>query len=173
MSSTEQVKISDTTLVIPTYGVGKPDKNPQFIEKRVYQGSSGKVYPYPVITSIKDTKEDKSYKAVIIENEYIKVTVLPELGGRIQYAQDKTNGYDFVYRNDVIKPALVGLTGPWISGGIEFNWPQHHRPTTSVQSITVLSISPMAARESNATMSTRCTAPRSSLQSPSIQARRT
>ncbi|WP_445340566.1 DUF5107 domain-containing protein [Bifidobacterium sp. ESL0820] len=130
MSSTEQVKISDTTLVIPTYGVGKPDKNPQFIEKRVYQGSSGKVYPYPVITSIKDTKEDKSYKAVIIENEYIKVTVLPELGGRIQYAQDKTNGYDFVYRNDVIKPALVGLTGPWISGGIEFNWPQHHRPTT-------------------------------------------
>ncbi len=56
--------------------------------------------------------------------------VLPELGGRIQRAYDKTNGYDFVYYNHVIKPALVGLTGPWISGGIEFNWPQHHRPTT-------------------------------------------
>lgn len=124
------VTAKDTTLVIPTYGIGAPDRNPQFIEKRVYQGSTGKVYPYPVVESIKDEKEDKAYKAVILENEYLEVTVLPELGGRIQYAKDKTNGYDFVYRNDVIKPALVGLTGPWISGGIEFNWPQHHRPTT-------------------------------------------
>lgn len=65
-----------------------------------------------------------------MENEYLKVMVLPELGGRIQRAYDKTNDYDFVYYNHVIKPALVGLTGPWISGGIEFNWPQHHRPTT-------------------------------------------
>lgn len=65
-----------------------------------------------------------------MENDYIKVMVLPELGGRIQRAYDKTNGYDFVYYNEVIKPALVGLLGPWISGGIEFNWPQHHRPTT-------------------------------------------
>ena len=58
--------------------------------------------------------------------------LLPELGGRIQRAFDKTNQYDFVYYNHVIKPALVGLCGPWISGGIEFNWPQHHRPTTYV-----------------------------------------
>ena len=130
MSSTDTVTVKDAKIVIPTYEIGKPDKNPQFIEKRVYQGSTGKVYPYPVIESIKDEKEDKVYKAVILENEYLEVTVLPELGGRIQYARDKTNNYDFVYRNDVIKPALVGLTGPWISGGIEFNWPQHHRPTT-------------------------------------------
>ena len=56
--------------------------------------------------------------------------VLPEIGGRIHVAHDKTNGYDFIYRQKVIKPALVGLAGPWISGGIEFNWPQHHRPAT-------------------------------------------
>ena len=124
------VTISDTILTIPTYSIGAPDKNPEFIEKRVYQGSTGKVYPYPVVETISDEKVDKDYKAVILENEYIKVTVLPELGGRIQYALDKTNNYDFVYHNDVIKPALVGLLGPWISGGIEFNWPQHHRPTT-------------------------------------------
>lgn len=130
MATSNGVSVSDTTIVIPTYGIGKPDRNPQFFEKRVYQGSTGKVYPYPVINSITDIKENKRYRAVIIENQYIEVTVLPELGGRIQYARDKTNGYDFVYRNDVIKPALVGLTGPWISGGIEFNWPQHHRPTT-------------------------------------------
>ena len=56
--------------------------------------------------------------------------ILPELGGRVQMALDKTNGYHFIYYNHVIKPALVGLAGPWISGGIEFNWPQHHRPST-------------------------------------------
>ena len=130
MATASTVSVIDTTLVIPTYGIGDPDKNPQFIEKRVYQGSTGRVYPYPVIESIKDEKEDKVWKAVILDNEYLEVTVLPELGGRIQYAKDKTINYDFVYRNEVIKPALVGLTGPWISGGIEFNWPQHHRPTT-------------------------------------------
>ena len=117
-------------VVIPTYGIGKADKNPMFLEKRVYQGSSGKVYPLPVVDKILDEKRDQAYTAVYLENDYIRVMVLPQLGGRIQRAYDKTNGYDFVYYNEVIKPALVGLTGPWISGGIEFNWPQHHRPTT-------------------------------------------
>ena len=117
-------------MTIPTYEIGKPEKNPMFLEKRVYQGSSGVVYPYPVIESISDEKVDKEWLAVWIENEYIKVMVLPELGGRIQMAYDKIKQRHFVYYNHVIKPALVGLTGPWISGGIEFNWPQHHRPST-------------------------------------------
>ena len=117
-------------ITLPTYGIGKADKNPMFLEKRVYQGSSGKVYPLPVVDKILDEKTDQPYTAVWLENDYIRVMVLPELGGRIQRAYDKTNGYDFVYYNEVVKPALVGLTGPWISGGIEFNWPQHHRPTT-------------------------------------------
>lgn len=124
------VNIWEEDITIPTYEVGEPDKNPMFLEKRVYQGSSGKVYPYPVIDKIYDEKKDKKYHAVFLENEYLKVMILPELGGRIQRAYDKTNNYDFVYYNEVIKPALVGLAGPWISGGIEFNWPQHHRPST-------------------------------------------
>ena len=124
------VKAWREIVTIPTYEVGKPEKNPIFLEKRVYQGSSGVVYPYPVIESISDEKVDKEWKAVYIENEYIKVMVLPELGGRIQMAYDKIKQRHFVYYNHVIKPALVGLTGPWISGGIEFNWPQHHRPST-------------------------------------------
>ncbi len=126
----ERVKVWSEPVVIPTYEAGEPEKNPMFLEKRVYQGSSGKVYPYPTIDTISDRKADKTYTAVWLENEYLKVMVLPELGGRIQRAYDKTNDYDFVYYNHVIKPALVGLLGPWISGGIEFNWPQHHRPTT-------------------------------------------
>jgi tetratricopeptide (TPR) repeat protein len=67
---------------------------------------------------------------VFLENEYLKLMVTPGFGGRIQYAYDKTNNYPFIYHNRVIKPALVGLAGPWLSGGIEFNWPQHHRPGT-------------------------------------------
>ena len=124
------VKIWEEEVIIPTYEVGTADKNPMFLEKRVYQGSSGKIYPYPATNEISTEKKDKAWKAVWLENDYIKVMILPELGGRIQRAYDKTNDYDFVYYNRVIKPALVGLTGPWISGGIEFNWPQHHRPTT-------------------------------------------
>ena len=124
------VKAWREIVTIPTYEIGKAEKNPIFLEKRVYQGSSGVVYPYPVIESISDEKTDKEYKAVFIENEYIKVMILPELGGRIQMAYDKIKERHFVYYNHVIKPALVGLTGPWISGGIEFNWPQHHRPST-------------------------------------------
>ena len=125
-----EAKVWMEKVLIPTYEIGEAEKNPIFLDKRVYQGSCGKVYPYPTIEKISDEKRDKEYEAVYLENDYIKVMVLPQLGGRIQRAYDKTNGYDFVYYNHVIKPALVGLTGPWISGGIEFNWPQHHRPTT-------------------------------------------
>lgn len=124
------VKAWKERVVIPTYEVGKPEKNPIFLEKRVYQGSSGVVYPYPVIESISNEKTDKAYNAIFIENEYIKVMILPELGGRVQMAYDKIKQRHFIYYNHVIKPALVGLAGPWISGGIEFNWPQHHRPST-------------------------------------------
>lgn len=124
------VKAWKEKLVIPTYEVGKPEKNPIFLEKRVYQGSSGVVYPYPVIESMSNEKVDKEYNAIFIENEYIKVMILPELGGRVQMAYDKIRERHFIYYNHVIKPALVGLAGPWISGGIEFNWPQHHRPST-------------------------------------------
>lgn len=117
--------------VIPTYPVGTPEKNPVFFEKRVYQGSNGKVYPVPFIDKVYDDAVDVSYQSALLENEFVRLVILPEIGGRIFIGQDKTNkNYDFFYRQDVIKPALVGLAGPWISGGVEFNWPQHHRPGT-------------------------------------------
>ena len=119
-----KAQVYEQTVTIPTYRIGDLEKNPLFIEKRAYQGSTGKVYPLPICEKISETPEDVQYQAVILENEYLYVMILPELGGRIQRALDKTNQYDFVYYNRVIKPALVGLTGPWISGGIEFNWPQ-------------------------------------------------
>ncbi len=118
-------------LTLPTYRVGVAEKNPVFFEKRVYQGSSGKVYPVPFIDKVSDEPESVTYQSVRLENEFVRLVMLPEIGGRILIGQDKTNAdYDFFYRQDVIKPALVGLAGPWISGGVEFNWPQHHRPGT-------------------------------------------
>lgn len=126
----ELVKAWKEKVVIPTYEVAEPEKYPLFLEKRVYQGSSGAVYPHPVIEKIHNEKTDKEWEVVYLENEYLKIMILPALGGRIQMAYDKIKERHFVYYNHVIKPALVGLTGPWISGGIEFNWPQHHRPST-------------------------------------------
>ena len=121
------------SLAIPTYGLGQPEKNPVFFEKRVYQGSCGKVYPVPFIDKVYQDEPPKpvDYVAARMENEFVRLVMLPEIGGRIFLGQDKANrDYDFFYRQDVIKPALVGLAGPWISGGVEFNWPQHHRPGT-------------------------------------------
>jgi len=117
-------------ITIPTYPIGQPEPLPLFFEKRPYQGASGKVYPIPYVSAFSDCREDREYDGYVLENKYIKVELLPELGGKIHSAYDKTADYDFIYHNKVIKPAMVGLAGPWISGGIEFNWPQHHRPTT-------------------------------------------
>ena len=125
-----EVRAWEEEILLPTYAAGEEEKNPIFLEKRVYQGSSGVVYPYPIIEKICDDKHDKPYRAFFLENEYIKIMILPQLGGRVHMAYDKVKCRHFVYYNQVVKPALVGLTGPWISGGIEFNWPQHHRPST-------------------------------------------
>ena len=100
-----------------------------FLEKRVYQGSAAKSTRIPSSTA-STPRRTAIVPVVILENEYLRIKILPELGGRIHRALDKTNDYHFIYYNRVIKPALVGLAGPWISGGIEFNWPQHHRPST-------------------------------------------
>lgn len=134
-------------LEVPTYPLGIPEKHPLFFEKRVYQGSCGKVYPVPFIDKVYDEPEPVTYRSVRLENEYVRLVLLPEIGGRIFLGQDKANqDYDFFYRQEVIKPALVGLAGPWISGGVEFNWPQHHRPGTYLPSDFMIEEEPDGAR---------------------------
>ncbi|ALG12205.1 DUF5107 domain-containing protein [Kibdelosporangium phytohabitans] len=117
-------------VVIDSYLPEAPDRYPAYLDRRVYQGSSGRVYPLPFHDRISPVKAPAEWDAVHLENRWLRLMVLPELGGRVHVAFDRTRNYDFFYRNPVIKPALVGLTGPWISGGVEFNWPQHHRPAT-------------------------------------------
>lgn len=122
------VKAWTTKVVLPTYEPAEPERHPMFLEKRVYQGTGGWVYPLPCYDRIAEQPTPRRWSAIHLENEYLYVMILPELGGRIHIGRDKTNGYDFFYNQRVIKPALVGLAGPWCSGGVEFNWPQHHRP---------------------------------------------
>src|SRR5260221_12590124 len=104
-----QVRVWEEDAEIPTYGTGEPDKNPMFLEKRVYQGSSGRGYPYPVIDKINDEKRPRTYRLVFLENEYLHIEILPDLGGRIYLAPDKKKGYDFAYFNRAIQPRLVGI----------------------------------------------------------------
>ena len=118
---------------IPTYECGRP-RRIRFSWKSAYiKGSAVWYIPTPSSRKRRTRRPTKTWQAVWLENEYLKVMILPELGGRIQRAYDKVKQRDFVYYNHVIKPALVGLAGPWISGGIEFNWPQHHRPSTYME----------------------------------------
>ena len=124
----EKVKIYESRIIIPTYPEPPTEEMPMFAENRVHQRSSGRPYPNKVVMQVDRThKEDKEYKLVTLENEYVKIEILPEIGGRIYSAYDKTTGYDYFYKQHVIKPALIGVLGSWISGGVEFNWPFHHR----------------------------------------------
>ena len=127
LSAGRQAKIYEKGLTIPTYGVAEADPNPWFYVDRTYQGAQGRVYPYPMSDVLTNERADKTWKAVYLENDYIEICVLPEIGGRIFSAMDKTNGYDFFYRQSVIKPSLIGMLGAWISGGVEWNFPHHHR----------------------------------------------
>ena len=123
-----KVKLTVEKIVIPTYPEPAAEDMPMFAENRVHQRSSGRPYPNKVVLEVeRSQKIDKEYKLVRLENEYVSIEILPEIGGRIYSAKDKTTGYDFFYKQHVIKPALIGVLGSWISGGVEFNWPFHHR----------------------------------------------
>ena len=125
-----EVKAQKHPLTIPTYIPKKANELPMFFEKKPYQGATGHLYPLPYSDGITDVKKDVDYETYTLENEYVMTQVVPALGGKILRGWDKVGQYDFIYYNEVVKPALVGIAGAWISGGIEFNWPQHHRPTT-------------------------------------------
>src|SRR3954467_5328435 len=77
------VKAWEQEVEILTYAPAEPDRNPMFLEKRVYQGSSGKVYPLPFIDRIATEPKPRLWKAIHIENEYLRLMILPEIGGRI------------------------------------------------------------------------------------------
>lgn len=122
-----QVTISEQQWVLPTYKVAPPDKNPMFYTGESYESAARYIYPYKLNDVISTVETDVSWKALILENEYIKLCITPEIGGKMYYATDKTDGYNFVYKNDVVKPTRIGMLGAWVSGGIEWCVLHHHR----------------------------------------------
>jgi len=116
LSISGEVRVKEIEMKIPTYSTGPDDPSPPLWNLRVY--------PYPMQTDITRNKILEKYRVVVMENDYIKLLILPDVGGRILAAFDKTNdNFDFIYHNHVIKPGLVALRGAWISGGIEWNFP--------------------------------------------------
>lgn len=128
--SADEVKAWSEQKTIPTYPLAEAEKSPIFDCDWSYQRARRSVYPYRLNDNMTRVRRDVSYNAVYLENKYVKLCILPEIGGRLFYAIDKTNGYDIFYHQDVIKPANVGMTGAWISGGVEWNVFHHHRATS-------------------------------------------
>ncbi len=122
-SAFAEVKAYEDELVIPTWEIGPPQVHSNFFD------AGSEIYPYTLNDVLTNNKVDKIYQGVILENEYIKVLVLPEIGGRLHGAMDKTNEYVWFYWQRTIKPGLISMTGAWISGGIEWNFPHGHRPS--------------------------------------------
>lgn len=92
------VRVWEQDEVIPTYIAGAPEKNPMFYFGRSSQGAEGRVYPYPLFDTLTGRKEDKTYRLVYLENEYLKIGIAPQIGGRVFSGMDKTNGYPFFYK---------------------------------------------------------------------------
>ncbi len=126
------VTATETVMTLPTYATKGPDRIPIFYRPEEVQLAEKHVYPYPFYDVQSEEKRDQDYVAVILENEYLKICVTPQMGGRLYYALDKTNNYELVYHNRVVKPALIGMIGAWTSGGIEWNTPHHHRATSLI-----------------------------------------
>ncbi|MBP9998632.1 MAG: DUF5107 domain-containing protein [Bacteroidales bacterium] len=126
----DNVKAYQGKITLPTYLLDPAEQAPIFERDWSYQRAKRSVYPYPLNDNMTRNREDVTYDCLYMENEYVELCVIPEIGGRLMYAVDKTNGYDIFYHNHVVKPANVGMCGAWISGGVEWNVFHHHRQTS-------------------------------------------
>ncbi|MGA3132096.1 MAG: DUF5107 domain-containing protein [Terracidiphilus sp.] len=116
------VKVWQGTLTLPSYEEGAPDPNPPF---DTYQTSSFS-YPYTLRTNLTGVKSTHSWRAIFLENEYLKCTVLPDIGGHLYSCVDKISGQPMFYANPSIKKAQIGYRGAWAAFGVEFNFPVSH-----------------------------------------------
>ncbi|GAB1452283.1 DUF5107 domain-containing protein [Draconibacterium sp.] len=125
-----QVKMTEVQWTLPTYKLEPAEKAPIFYTGESFQGARKVIYPYALNDVISNEKEMQSWKALMLENEYIQLCVTPEIGGKLYYATDKSNDYNFIYKNNEVKPSNIGMTGAWVSGGIEWCVLHHHRAST-------------------------------------------
>jgi len=119
---TAQVHVWQGTLSLPTYEEGAPDPNPPFDQ----YANTRFNYPYTLRHNLTDHRTDHAWRAVFLENEYLKCSVLPDLGGHLYSCTDKISGKPMFYENPSIKKADISYRGAWAAFGIEFNFPVSH-----------------------------------------------
>ena len=122
------VKIYYGKLQLPTYPLGMEDREPPLLREFTPRGAT--IYPYSTQEVLGTETIIKEYEAVYLENDYLKLTFLPELNGRLYSAFDKVNGNELFYANPSIKPGLFAVRGAWPAVGVEFNFPNSHTSTT-------------------------------------------
>lgn len=120
--ATAQVRVWQGTLTLPTYEEAAPDPNPPFDQ---YTNSRFD-YPYTLRDNLTNQRADHSWRALFLENEFLKCSVLPDLGGHLYTCTDKTSGRPMFYANPSIKKAAISYRGAWAAFGIEFNFPVSH-----------------------------------------------
>ncbi|MDX1285458.1 MAG: DUF5107 domain-containing protein, partial [Draconibacterium sp.] len=125
-----QVILKEEMVALPTYEVLSPEKAPIFFTNENYQGASRYTYPLALNDVISTERTMQDWMFLTLENEYIKLGITPDIGGKLYYATDKTTGYNFIYKNNEVKPGNLGMTGAWVSGGIEWCVFHHHRAST-------------------------------------------
>ncbi|MGD0347034.1 MAG: DUF5107 domain-containing protein [Terracidiphilus sp.] len=118
-----QVKVWQGTMTLPTYEEGPPDPNPPF---DLYATSSRFNYPYTIRNNLTGVKVTHTWRAIFLENEYLKCSILPDIGGHLYTCIDKISGQPFFYANPSIKKAQIGYRGAWAAFGVEFNFPVSH-----------------------------------------------
>lgn len=128
--SQSAVKLEEKQVILPTYPVAQAEKSPVFFRDEAYQGASRHYYPLKLNDQFLSEKREQPWKMILLENEYIELAIAPEIGGKLYYARDKSNDYHFIYKNNVVKPSNIGMTGAWVSGGIEWCVLHHHRAST-------------------------------------------
>ncbi|MFC1545628.1 DUF5107 domain-containing protein [Gemmatimonadota bacterium] len=123
--SGQQSTIREERRMIMTYPFSDPDPVPIFVRNPA-------IYPYFSFNGYRQDGTPQEWTVVTLENEFVEVQILPEVGGKVFGAIDKTTGEEFVYLNDVIKFRQIAMRGPWTSGGSEFNFGLvGHAPTTA------------------------------------------
>lgn len=123
---TDEVNVIVSTISLPTYGLKSENRNPVFRS----QYGVAHIYPYTKQDHIDFNVKEKQYTALLLENRYLKVTVIPDLGGRVYSVFDKISKREVFYKNSVIKFSPLAIRGAFFSGGIEFSFPVAHAPTT-------------------------------------------
>src|SRR5882762_10238997 len=117
-----EVKLWEGKLTLPTYEEGVPDPNPAFDQF----ASNRFNYPYTLRDKLTSRHTSHDRRAIYIENEYLKCSVLPDIGGHLYTCIDKISGQSMFYANPSIKKANIGYRGAWAAFGIEFNFPVSH-----------------------------------------------